>query len=294
MRGAVVSCLQGGLGNQLFQYAMARSLSIDYGLPVFFDRRLGFFLNSHDKRNFLPDHPKRCYELGPLVPLRTGSFILDLVTNVVFRTKLFDNALSLLDYKVYREDATRYTPITLIGDARKHLVPGYWESHLYFQHNFERIYSEFESAFIHKVIPNHKIHLNENIGLGIRLREGTPDPESLWHKRKRKTVADWELVIDEMLTCSSTKRITLYTTQPKHPLIEHLKSKFPIETVKRGNAIEDMFKLAQHRHMILSSSTYYWWSAYFSNFIFGAAERQIAVADNVFNQDSYLPSWKLF
>ena len=44
--------LQGGLGNQMFQYATARSISLDNNLDLVIDDWTGFFRDTHYQRKY--------------------------------------------------------------------------------------------------------------------------------------------------------------------------------------------------------------------------------------------------
>ena len=48
----VVLEVKGGLGNQMFQYAAARSLSLDLKAELVIEKNLGFFLDREYKRKF--------------------------------------------------------------------------------------------------------------------------------------------------------------------------------------------------------------------------------------------------
>lgn len=117
----IISKIQGGLGNQMFQWAFARKMSIEYGLELFLD--LSFFENQYFngvQRNFELD------KFGFPIKKTQELKISDL-RNMKFRTI---------------PDKFEYIEIFL-DPNENYYFDGYWQSEKYFKDFSDEIISNF-------------------------------------------------------------------------------------------------------------------------------------------------------
>lgn len=121
----IISQLHGGLGNQLFQYAMARSLALDTRQEFVLDRSRTLLRNA------------RPYALGPFnikdafAPLHEV-FLFSLP---LFNVRKF--LLEKLDWKIIAEAQFHYSEIK-VDPRKKNYVKGYWQSYRYFENHKKR------------------------------------------------------------------------------------------------------------------------------------------------------------
>lgn len=128
--------LMGGLGNQMFQYACGRSLSIDLGEELYLD--ISFYNRIH--KNATPRH----YELDHL----------NVKGNVVKRGFLSRYWLYLIEllakkfplfFPKYIHERGTSCNLIATGKGKKNLyLDGYWQSEKYFQHHEDIIRREFQ------------------------------------------------------------------------------------------------------------------------------------------------------
>src|SRR5581483_478583 len=132
--GMIVTCLNGGLGNQMFQYAAARSLA----------DRLGEFLrlDIRDLRVQTTVHRYRLdlYPIRAEIADRTALGIRGLFVSRKIRSFLRGKGLIAAD-DILEKDFTYHKINALLG--RFTYLEGYWQSWKYFEWNRERILTDF-------------------------------------------------------------------------------------------------------------------------------------------------------
>jgi hypothetical protein len=94
----IIVKLMGGMGNQMFQYAMAKSLSVKYNIPFFMDRN---YIDNYDWRNYDLDlfNVEENFIQGSVEVINVEEKGLDLCFSEQIYN-IFDNKL-LLDKNIY-------------------------------------------------------------------------------------------------------------------------------------------------------------------------------------------------
>lgn len=127
----IVVKLQGGLGNQMFQYAMGRQLSLQNACPLFLD--LSFLM-----QKATPSYTKREYQLG-VFPVkasldRKGKYYHHGIASRI-RTKL--NGMSHIP-----DPGTLFHP-EILREAPPMYLEGFWQSERYFADAAREIRNDF-------------------------------------------------------------------------------------------------------------------------------------------------------
>ncbi len=140
----VVSVLQGGLGNQLFQYAVARSIALELGLNV--------HLNTCILQNPTSRDTPRHYDLGPynlsvnLVNFGRNQIRLRYLQQRYFQyldiSKLYSN--KTFKHWIYEGSNFNYTRIFQISPPI--VLIGWWQSEKYFRN--------IEGVLRHELVPS--------------------------------------------------------------------------------------------------------------------------------------------
>lgn len=160
---AVVVGLSGGLGNQMFQYAAGRALSLRIGAPLLIDQTWFF-----GRKN-------RCYSLG----------------NFLIQAKVRDSELPVpdviksLESRISRKWGKRRMGVELFREPHFHFCPeilrlknpvyleGYWQSERYFESIRDVIASDFA---LQVELPGKCRNIREKIqatnAIGIHVRRG--------------------------------------------------------------------------------------------------------------------------
>jgi hypothetical protein len=221
----IIIKLQGGLGNQLFQWAFGKSLSIDLNTEIYFDLS---FLNQN-----IPGITKRHLELNkfPLIKEKP----LDIVYNQPLYV-INDN-----------------TNIKNIDKSLNYYLNGYFQKEKYFKHNKEILLKSltFES------IKNNEFYkpiINSNsVSLHIRRTD------YLLHQHHHP-VQDIQYYNDALSSVKKYDQIFIFSDD-----IDWCKNNLKyknITYVSGQSNLEDLILMSLCKNNIIANSSFSWWSAY--------------------------------
>lgn len=307
----IIVRLIGGMGNQMFQYAFARNLMLQYGGECYLD--LTWYKEKNRKKHevYMLDR----FQLYPGIKLITTKKELNEKVNRKNRKKLWRNQFC---YKVVfhlfgREKAVAYTlkknqELSRLGiydygfwydyldfEIDTKLVNyfiGYWQTETYFYQIGETLKREFqikEGAASFTQVPCPKEKNCKNVAIHIR-------------------AGDY-LENDNVMVCTDAyyQKAVHYLKQQEENLCfyifsnditwvkEHMAfaamDKF-IFVTETKNALEDFISMIHCDSYIISNSTFCWWAQYLSK----AGENRIVIAPknwtkNKMIQDIYQENW---
>jgi hypothetical protein len=290
--------VKGGLGNQMFQYAAARSLAMDLGAQLLVERKLGFLLDRQYRRTF---------ELNKLPAVFSDSTFRDSSHLYFLRLRAFK--LRWMGGKQKDGKSTKYVlerDFSFIDfkletfKGKRVWMSGYFQDPRYFFLHKEKILTELTPP---PPKDNRYLKLGELsknftlIALGIRLFEESTSPNAHAKDGKSKTIEEFMVVLNELLKITANPRVLVFTT--KHfKFLDSLN--LPAETVfinsDRGfhETADKLWMLSKCQHHIFNNSSFYWWGAALSEINFEHTEQHIYYSDNFLNQDIGQPSWKKF
>lgn len=274
----------GGLGNQLFGFAMARALQLETGESItVYDYHRGTLL--HSKRTFecmiSPEADVRFvekeHEQGVFYwKISPCSSLLFSLSNRVFR-KLFSVQNSMETYAMecrlqafwnrigFGAATLGYIPLKRHKKPKNYILHGYFLSPRFWGKHTETIRTEF----YHPELISEKnqklmqeIQSCNSVAVHIRLGDYVTDEAT----RKVFYVCDenyyrraFEAVCDEL----QDPVLIVFTNDIKgasaYPFPQGVKTVF----VPEGNsAVEDLQLMAQCKHFVISNSTYSWWGQF--------------------------------
>jgi hypothetical protein len=294
----IVTLLKGGLGNQMFQYAFARSISLSNGLELVLDNWSGFVSDYKYHRK---------YELGAF-PIAGRP--ANMTEKLPFwfqelKSRLFSKSLDIVEKKVYglfiNEVGNKYIPeIAQTSPSYSYWLNGYWQSYLYFEK-----YSDYITRELMPLQPKEKHFLelgdvlrsSESVALGVRLYEESKNPGEHTSDGQLKSHSQINQVVLRLRELCSGAKFFVFCTH-RSPLLDKLS--LPEDTILVTHddgyfgTTQTMWLLTQCKHHIFTNSTFYWWGAWLSQRFYTQESQLVFAADNFINSDAIPEHWNVF
>lgn len=264
----VVVQLKGGLGNQMFQYAIGRSMAIRNDADLYFDCSV---LNNRKK---VSDYTFREYNLDIFDNISgiiaDESNVPQFSSKASIRSKLFNVLhyirLRFSGFNYVFERKFNYNNKLFRNDSSKIYLNGYWQSYKYFTEIEDLIRSELTSFKF----------VNRNLSL-IDSQIKSCDAICLHIRRTDFLTTTLHSVVSENYVNTAVKIIEGKVKNPiffvfSDDLIwckEHISIPYTtifVEDSLAGEKAEGHFYLmSQCKHFIISNSTFSWWAAWLSS-----------------------------
>lgn len=294
----VIVEVKGGLGNQMFQYAAARTLSLELRADLLIEKRLGFVLDRQYRRKFELDELPTVFSastLGDSLP-----FYIDRVKSF-YSTRFGHHGVKESSSNYLFERNFRFIDLAQVDSTRKrYWISGYFQDPRYFETQKEIILKELfpPKPTSQRYLELAKLAENYNlIALGIRIFEESSAPEAHAMNKVTKSVLDYRFALEKLLKSVANPLILVFTTKE----FDFLKSMdLPSETIfvnsDRGfnQTISKLWLLSNCKHHIFNNSTFYWWGAVLSQTNYNQSEQEIYCSDNFLNPAIRYPHWKKF
>jgi hypothetical protein len=236
----IIVRLTGGLGNQLFQYAAARRLSIWHNTPL--------------KLDIQRPRSMRSYALGPF---RTIQSCVDSADMALHRTRVFGE-------RILRP----YDP-NFLNTPPHVCLDGYWQSEKYFSGIESMIRQEFtidrEPEAKNREIAA-QIAAAPSVSLHIRRGDYVSNP--LYHSIHGTCTIEYYHRALRMLGengCNAL-RAFIFSDEP-HWVAKNLQVSCPATIVSHNGpekAYDDLRLMSMCTHHIIANSTFSWWGAWLS------------------------------
>lgn len=265
----IIQFLDGGLGNQLFQYANCYAVARDnkmelsiYSMyndlmPGSRENGLRFFSILSEYNKFIP---KRLILEG--IKCISKRYI-----NLIFKIQWNSDVNINTKYiSTINEKCKQFAPMVLEKGKDFYILKGFWQSSLYFSKYREEIIKLFTPTeeYIERVMkrPESKLIVEDIFSVSIHVRHGdfqkigwVLDPE--YYQRaisiilKKLGIAHFYVFSDDINWCRD--------------YFSDLENVVFVESDKNNLSYEDMYLMSQCRHNIIANSTYSWWGAYLNN-----------------------------
>ena len=273
----IIVRLAGGLGNQMFQYSLGRTLSLKTGFPLYMDT--GEF-----KANRKRTYSLRALSIkGNVAPFLLAGF-------PALRSKLGKCIVGLI-YKDYpkltlrREDSLQFNSSVLAINNPVYLT-GYWQSPKYFQ--------AYRSTLCEELVPKRlssqakqlqSLILSEADSVALHIRRGDyvsdPDAHAILGVLP---MSYYECALQTIYGHIQNPRFFIFSDD--HDWIRsNLSLDIEFTCIKTNTDYEDLFLMSQCKHCITANSTFSWWAAYLNN-----NENKLVVAPQRWFKDGSLCS----
>ncbi len=265
----IIVRLSGGLGNQMFQYAFGKALSMRRGTelkidvsrygthPEFRKYQLDAFRISADLIS-----PREMRQLG--LPPFDAADILSRIRRRLFR--MWESRLPLSKKRIILEPRFTYCPEILdAGDDV--LFIGDWQSEKYFVDAAETMREEFSlSSWTESGLALRGLIDGEKRGTPISLHVRRGDNVSVPHSAKKYGTPPTGYYIAAVAKIAEfVKDPVYYIFSDDAPWVEeNLSSLFPRVIVSGQGAtdIEEMILMSLCHHHIIANSTFSWWGSW--------------------------------
>ena len=259
----IVAKLKGGLGNQMFQYALGRSLSINNNTSL--------ILDSCALEDKTQPHIYRRFELGNFninAIVQNGSFLTTqrkTISKIYFLLD-FINKTKRLDF-IPEKQFPYDDKITKLTDNV--YIDGYWNSPKY----FNQIAEVIKKDFTFKQTLNTKnlktaIHIQSCLSVSLHVRRGDyiSNPETnAFHGTCNASY--YEKAIHLICEKHPSAIFFIFSDDPIW-VSENLKidaEHYIISKQEESNAIQEMHLMTLCKHSIIANSTFSWWAAWLIN-----------------------------
>ena len=290
--------LSGGLGNQLFQYSLARSFANKTNSHLVIDDWSGFINDKQFKRIFelgnyqIAGRTAKSYEKIPFwihrIYCRIKKSTYKLSTKYFFGELIMQTEFK---YFSYLKENFFNRSVWLMGT---------WQSHKYFDDIENTLREELKPIKPKnpKLIKlGSEMKGSNSVAVGVRLYEECKD-SSLQHRGgKAKSSKDFNQVIAKLRADNPDAKFFIFSTHYSSFLKElslPKDTKFLIGEKEYSNAHDVLWLLSQCKNHVISNSSFYWWGAWLSGSNWEIKEQEIYAANNFLNIDCYPSNWKSF
>lgn len=282
--------LNGGLGNQMFQWALARAIEKRTNIKTLID--MSFFKKKYS----------RPYELGlfKLQPKFVEDFWTNIKLNLIWKLRKKLDGKRFCGINLYSEPHFEYDE-NILNLKPNTYIEGFFQSEKY----FSDVEKELRNDFQFKSQPDEKNQellekIKETNSISLHIRRG----DYVQKKRYQDVYAACPLTYYEKGVEYIAKRLsnpTLFTTLfIFSDDIEWVKEnlKLPYESVYVSHntgekSFEDLRLMSECRHNIIANSSFSWWGAWLNN----NKEKIVIAPERWFNDEKIVqtdvipPSW---
>ena len=281
--------MEGGFGNQLFQYFFGKSYAKKFNRNLYFDNKTGFISDITYKRKFeLPIIDSR------LLKSYIFFFICFRLIRKIFKInkiKLF-NSIFVSEKKIVNNNFffEKYSNIKNI------FVIGNFQNEKYFENSKKEIlktlkFNEDKSFNFFKKY--NSLDIENTVALGIRVFEEAPTKD-LNKLGGIESIDFYTNSINFFKKKLNDPTFVIFSTT-KNQYIENLNiSKDKFIHISNSNtsfsAQEKIILMSKFKYFIISNSTFYWWAAYISEINNGKID--IISSKNFVNHETVPTRWK--
>lgn len=287
----IIVKLNGGLGNQMFQYAFGRAVSLSLNTELKLD--ISWF-NSILEKDTIRHYELACF--GLKTPFATEKEIKTMQGNAALLPRRIFNLLSkikLVSNQSYFQEKYYHYDRSVETRSNNTYFEGYWQSYRYFERYADVIKDDF---FTHYNLEDIKLkeEIQSSNSVSLHVRRG--DYVSNKNATSYHGVSSLDYYYNAIETIS--KKISnpiLYIFSDDIPWVrENLIVSLPIVFIENTNTdrpFEDIYLMSLCKHNIIANSTFSWWGAYLnSNLEKNVIAPKKWFNDPVINTEDLIPS----
>ncbi|MCA6379552.1 MAG: alpha-1,2-fucosyltransferase [Cytophagales bacterium] len=269
----IIARIFGGLGNQLFCYAAAKSLAEHSGHSLVLDISSGFTKDFYRREPIL-NFFNIAYQ--PAKSWQSFQFPAGIQTIGALR-KLATKNDWMHQYYYSERDGSRADAAFFDQPKRGFVyLDGYWQSDYYFKSIESVIRKEFQMKEIHDDENKawaKEIQSRNAIAMHARRLHGVPNEKNAKPKPgvRSLSLAYYYQCMEELAVQVENPHFYCFSDYPEW-FQQNLQSRYPITFVTHNQygadrSHEDFWLMSQCKHFIISNSTFSWWAAWLSNYV---------------------------
>lgn len=254
-RRYVIAEIAGGLGNQLFQYAAARSLADRLDLPLLLDCHA--YERNQSRRFGLHDFKIRARVMGRLEKLRFGS-----LSNGYRGTAKWAIA-AMCGYAPLKFDVVEEVDHGSVQFPKSQFksiyMRGYWQNIRYFADNSERISEDLTLLCKPEVEPQLAMKMGHPNSVAVHIRR----TDYLTYRYSVCGLSYYQRAIQRLVSLVPDIMFFFFSDDiewAKQNMDSNLDATFVEPNLERPG--QDIWLMAQCRHRILANSSFSWWAAW--------------------------------
>ncbi|MBN2374684.1 alpha-1,2-fucosyltransferase [bacterium] len=259
----IIVRLFGGLGNQMFQYALGRRLSYINDCPLKFDTQWYMINQEKTDRRYLLSSFNIAGEIAAKEEI--DAFLEKWNRFYCIFNKLFKNRGRCSDVHIVKERHYRFD-LEILNIKGNVYLDGYWQSERYFDEIRDLILQDFMAK---EALTGKNSHLAENIlnsdSISMHIRRG----DYISDERSNKYHGVCDLGYYERASSKIAQHVAnpvFYVFSDEVPWArDNLSIDFPLVFVDHnlpGKESEDIRLMAMCRHNIIANSSFSWWGAW--------------------------------
>lgn len=258
----VIVKLQGGLGNQMFQYAAAKSITGQS--PVYFDTE---FLNSQAEKT--PVFTPRKLELSIFKPIKIrvpNKFILRAIKGDTITGRLLKKIALNNTALVYQSEKNEWIQLDNLTSSTVYL-DGYFQNENYFKTIRQQLLHDFQFPALigySKEIEGSIMAATNSVSVHVRRGDYLKPEVNAYHGVL--PVAYYQQAKSKIETQITSPNYFVFSDDPEWCKTNICFSdNMTIVSSPLSNSWEDMYLMSLCNNHILANSSYSWWGAWLNN-----------------------------
>lgn len=268
----IIIKMYGGLGNQLFKYAAAKSISLDFSQQLQIDKTY-FQMDKFPCKHYGFYYPFKLSKYN--IPLSYCSKYISKLIEIIRKKRIYklSNVANILGLnKIF--PYYQYQPVTndfpinrrVIKNSKLTILDGSWVSFKFFRHNYHLFKNEFtlknELNPLNKNILK-KIKNSESVSIHFRLNDYIEKFSSIYSVLP---INYYKRSIDFILKRKMTANFFIFSDNIEWVRKNiNFKDNNIIYIDNDGPDHEHLFLMSRCRHNIISNSTFSWWGAWMND-----------------------------
>jgi hypothetical protein len=291
----IVSKLISGLGNQLFQYAIGRKLSLKRGVPLRLDV------------SFYEDQDLRSYKLHhyPVEAALATDDEMDEVLHIYRRNNLYTRLHRRVERKLpkhlhrhYRQSNWwQYEP-EVLKISSKAYIEGYWQHYKYFEDIANCLYKELSVPETERLpfAAIYKEVTNNSQAVSVHVRRGDYVSDKNANSLMGVLPVNYYLSAIRHMRENVKDAYFYFFSDDLDWVKDNVQTDANCEFVEAGTDYIELDLMSQCRHNVIANSSFSWWGAFLNQNPekIVVAPRQWVIPPAINNQvNIQFPSWTL-